>query len=100
MTPLTALIVDWGMTALWPIVGKDGTAYFSPVLFCHAGLLIGLAAISPWLLAHGRWKALFKPRALLPFFAIGLLAGALANLALLVGVQYTTSANAAIMAQI
>lgn len=100
MSPLAALITDWALTALWPIIGKDGTAYFSPALFCDAGLAIGLVALSPWLIAGGRWRVLFSRRVAFPLFMVGLLAGALASLALVTGVQYTTSANAAIMAQI
>ena len=100
MTPFAALIVDWVLTALWPIVGKDGVAYFSPALFCEAGLIIGFAALLPWLLARGRWRRLLSRSVAFPLIMVGLLAGALASLALMTGVQYTTSANAAIMAQI
>jgi len=100
MSPFHALIIDWVLTSLWPIVGKDGTAYFSPALFCEAGLLIGFVTLLPWLLACGRWKRLLSRRVVYPLLIVGLLAGALASLALTTGVQHTTSANAAIMAQI
>lgn len=100
MTPLVALVVDWILTALWPIIGKDGTAYYSPSLFCEAGLVIGCLALSPWLLQRGRWRRLFSREAFVPLLLVGLFAGTLASLAQMVGVQYTTAANAAIMAQV
>ena len=42
MTPLAALVLDWAITALWPLIGAIGMRHYSGVLFATAGLVVGL----------------------------------------------------------
>ena len=59
MTPIAALVLDWAITALWPLIGAFGMAHYSGALFTTGGLVVGLLAMSPWLLAKGRWRRIF-----------------------------------------
>jgi drug/metabolite transporter (DMT)-like permease len=99
MTPFAALISDWILTALWPLIGKSGMAYFSGPLFATAGLVVGGLLLSPWFLAGGRWRVLVSPRAGPSLLAMGFFSG-LATVIYISALAYTTPANAAIMAQI
>lgn len=99
MTPFLALILDWILTALWPLIGKAGMAYYSGPLFSTAGLLIGGVLLSPWLLSGGRWRALVAPRSGPSLLAMGFFSG-LATVIYVSALAYTTPANAAIMAQV
>jgi len=100
MHPLFYLLTGWVLTSLWPIIAKDGIQLFSGVLFLHAGLVLGLLALSPWLVSNGRWRRLFSPELLRPLFIMGLFGSGLGSFFMITALQYTTSANAAIMAQV
>lgn len=99
MPPLAALLLDWIITALWPIIAKSGTSLYSGVLFAMAGLVIGLAVLSPWLLMKGRLKLIFSRRMAPSLFMMGVFSG-MASVIYICATAYTTPANAAIMAQI
>lgn len=99
MTPLAALILDWIITAFWPILGAMGMRYYSGLLFSVAGLLIGLILILPWLLAKGRWRRIIAPDVAPYLFGVGFFSGT-ATAIYISALGYTTPANAAIMAQI
>ncbi len=99
MSPLAALILDWLMTAFWPIIGMSGLAYYSGMLFTEAGLVIGLAALAPFLFVRGRWRRLFDASTAPALAAMGFFSG-LATIIFISALAYTTPANAAIMAQI
>lgn len=99
MSPLAALLLDWALTALWPILGAIGMAHFSGVLFSQAGLAIGLVLLSPFLARRGRWKRLFARDVAPNLLAIGLFSGT-ATVIYINALAYTTPANAAIMAQV
>jgi len=99
MTPLAALVLDWAVTALWPLIGAYGMAHYSGALFATGGLVIGLAVMSPWLLAQGRWRKILS-REVAPSLAImGLCSGA-ATIIYISALAHTTPANAAIVAQV
>lgn len=99
MSPLAALVIDWAITALWPLIGAFGLAHFSGTLFATAGLVVGLLAMSPWLLAKGRWRRLLD-RDIAPSLAMmGLCSGA-ATIVYISALAHTTPANAAIVAQV
>lgn len=99
MTPLAALVLDWVITALWPLIGASGMRHYSGALFSTGGLCVGLIALSPWLLARGRWRALFS-RKLAPSLAMmGFCSGA-ATAVYISALAHTTPANAAIVAQV
>ena len=99
MSPLAALVLDWVITATWPLLAAGGVTRFSGVLFATGGLVVGLAALSPWLVAGGRWRRLVS-RELAPSFALmGLCSGG-ATVIYISALAHTTPGNAAIMAQV
>ena len=99
MTPLAALIIAWAVTALWPLLGAAGMRHYSGGLFASAGLVVGLAAMSPWLLAEGRWRKILSRRNAPSLAAMGLSSGA-ATIIYISALAHTTPANAAIVAQV
>ncbi|MBI5238913.1 MAG: DMT family transporter [Elusimicrobia bacterium] len=99
MPPFAALVGCWLLNAFWPIIGQSGLRRYSTPFFFHAGMLLGLLAVSPWLLAGGRWRRALEPRVGLPLLAMAALSCA-ASLIYLQALRYTTPANAAVMAQV
>ncbi|UPT74730.1 MAG: EamA family transporter [Elusimicrobiota bacterium] len=99
MSPLAALVVDWAITALWPLIGAYGMAHYSGSLFATGGLVVGLLAMSPWLLARGRWRLLFTREAAPSLAMMGLCSG-LATIVYISALAHMTPANAAIVAQV
>ena len=99
MIPLVALLADWVLTALWPLVGASGLRYYSGIPFMCAGLLIGLAALLPWLVVKGRMKRIFSKEAAPSLLAMGFLSG-LSTAIYILALNYTTPVNAVILAQI
>jgi len=99
LSPLAALVLDWVITATWPLLAAGGVARYSGALFATGGLAVGLIVLSPWLAARGRWRRLLS-RELAPSFAImGLCSGA-ATVIYISALAHTTPGNAAIMAQV
>jgi drug/metabolite transporter (DMT)-like permease len=99
VTPIAALILDWAITALWPLIGAFGMVHYSGALFATAGLVVGLLAMSPWLAAKGRWRRVLS-RDIAPSLAMmGLCSGA-ATVIYISALAHTTPANAAIVAQV
>jgi O-acetylserine/cysteine efflux transporter len=99
MIPLVAVLLDWVLTALWPLIGASGLRYYSGVPFMCGGLLIGLIAMSPWLAARGRWRRVISRESAPPLMIMGLFSGA-ATMIYIVALNYTTPVNAVILAQI
>ncbi len=99
MSPLTALVVDWAITALWPLIGAYGMAHYSGALFATGGLVVGLLAMSPWLLRGGRWKLVLSRDVAPSLVMMGLCSG-LATVIYISALAHTTPANAAIVAQV
>lgn len=99
MSPIAALVLDWVITALWPLIGAFGMAHYSGALFATAGLVVGLVAMSPWLLARGRWRRVFSREAAPSLAMMGLCSGA-ATVIYISALAHTTPANAAIVAQV
>lgn len=99
MTPLAALVVDWAITALWPLIGAFGMRHYSGGLFATGGLVVGLLAMSPFLLAKGRWRLVLSREAAPSLAAMGLCSGA-ATIIYISALAHTTPANAAIVAQV
>ncbi len=98
--PLAALLIDVVLTALWPIVAQAGTALYDGALFTEAGMLVGLAALAPWLLKDGRWRRLVDPELRRSMFWMGLFGSGLSTFLFISAVKWTTPANAAITAQV
>lgn len=99
MLPLAALILDWFLTALWPLVGAEGLRHYSVLPFLWAGLLIGLLAMSPFLAAKGRWRRLVSRETAPALLTMGFFSGA-ATVIYIAALRYTTPVNAVILAQI
>lgn len=99
MIPMAALVADWILTALWPLIGASGLHYYSGIVFMWAGLAIGLVAMAPWLLARGRWARMLARDAAPSLLAMGFFSG-LATAIYIIALNYTTPVNAVILAQI
>lgn len=99
VTPLAALLLDWVITALWPLIGASGMRHYSGILFSAGGLLVGLCVLLPFLLVRGRLRRVFSPKTALSLAAMGFFSG-LATAIYISALAYTTPANAAIMAQV
>jgi|CXWL01.1.fsa_nt_gi drug/metabolite transporter (DMT)-like permease len=99
MTPLAALVFAWSLTALWPLIGAAGMRHYSGGLFTTAGLCVGLTALSPYLLAQGRWRRVLSRRTAPSLAAMGFCSGA-ATVIYISALAHTTPANAAIVAQV
>lgn len=99
MSPLAALVVDWAVTALWPLIGAYGMAHYSGSLFATGGLGVGLLAMSPWLARGGRWKRVLSRDVAPSLVMMGLCSG-LATVIYISALAHTTPANAAIVAQV
>jgi drug/metabolite transporter (DMT)-like permease len=87
------------MTALWPLIGASGMQYYSGVLFATAGLIAGGLLVLPFLLAPHRLERLLDPKIASTLATMGFLSG-VASVIYISALDYTTPANAAIMAQI
>ena len=99
MIPLAALVADWVLTALWPLIGASGLRYYSGIAFMWGGLAIGLVVMAPWLFARGRWSRLLARDAAPALLAMGFFSG-LATAIYIGALNYTTPVNAVILAQI
>lgn len=99
MSPLAALVLDWILTALWPIVGKSGAARYSVPLFLEAGMVLGFLSMAPWLFLRGGARKMFSAELAPPLVMMASFSGA-ASLIYVYAVQFTTPANAGIMAQV
>lgn len=99
MLPLAALVADWVLTALWPLIGASGLRYYGGVPFMFAGLLIGLAALAPWMIARGRWRRALSREMAPSLLVMGFFSG-LATVVYISALNYTTPVNAVILAQV
>ncbi len=99
MSPMPALLVDLVVTALWPLIGAAGLAYYSTNLFMAAGLVIGSLSLLPWLAREGRLRRMISRDAGPSLAAMGLFSGA-ATLVYVAALAYTTPVNAVILAQV
>ena len=99
LSPLAALLIDWVITALWPLIGRVGVVYYSGVLFATAGLCVGALVVLPLMVAEHRWRPLLDRRILLRLAAMGFFS-AMATVIYITALSYTTPANAAMMAQV
>lgn len=99
MTPFAALVIDWALTALWPLLGASGLRYYDAFVFMVAGLVIGLALMAPFLAARGRWRRIVSREVAPSLIKMGFFSG-LASAIYLAALAYTTPVNAVILAQI
>ena len=99
MSPIAALVLDWAITALWPLIGAFGMAHYSGAYFATGGLVVGLIAMSPWLLARGRWRRIISADIAPSMGMMGLCSGA-ATVIYISALAHTSPANASIVAQV
>lgn len=99
MIPLAALVTDWVLTALWPLIGAAGLRYYSGLAFMWAGLAVGLALLAPLLLWTGRWRRVASRDVAPSLLAMGFFSG-IATAIYITALAYTTPVNAVILAQI
>lgn len=100
ITPLGAIWLTVCINSFIPILGYLAAGRISPPLFALAGSAIGFACFLPWALKNGAFALYFR-RDLWPrLLAIGLFGSALPIAALVLALQFTTPANAAILGQV
>lgn len=99
MLPLAALLADWVLTALWPLVGASGLRYYGGLPFMWGGLALGLVFLAPWLASRGRWRTIVSRRVARPLAVMGLFSG-IATVIYISALRYTTPVNAVILAQV
>jgi drug/metabolite transporter (DMT)-like permease len=96
---MVALVLDWVLTALWPLIGAAGLRYYDALVFMFAGLVIGLALMVPFAAANGHWRRVFSREAAPSLIAMGFFSG-VASAIYIAALAYTTPVNAVILAQI
>ena len=98
MSLFAALILDWAITAAWPLIGAAGMRLYSGIPFVTGGLLIGMLLLAP-LLGARRWRMILS-RQLGPSLFLMALSAGIASAVFVSALAFTTPANAAITAQI
>ncbi|HAH31984.1 MAG TPA: EamA family transporter, partial [Elusimicrobia bacterium] len=100
LTPLRAIWLNVCINSFMPILGFLAAGKISPPLFALSGSAIGFAAFLPWALKNKAFPVYFR-RDLWPrLLAVGFFGSALPIAALVLALNYTTPANAAILGQV
>ncbi|MCM2267359.1 MAG: DMT family transporter [Elusimicrobiales bacterium] len=100
ITPLGAIWLNVCINSFIPILGFLAAGRISPPLFALAGSGIGFACFIPWAVRNKAFALYFR-RDLWPrLLAIGFFGSALPIAALVMALNYTTPANAAILGQV
>jgi len=100
ITPLGAIWLTVCINSFIPILGYLAAGRISPPLFALAGSGIGFACFLPWALKNGAFKLYFRGDLWPRLLAIGFFGSALPIAALVLALNYTTPANAAILGQV
>ena len=100
ITPLGAIWLNVCINSFFPIFGYFAAGRIAPVLFAFAGSALGFACFLPCAVKNSVFPVYFR-RDLWPrLLAIGFFGSALPIAALVMALQYTTPANAAILGQV
>ena len=100
ITPLGAIWLTVCINSFIPILGYLAAGKISPPLFALAGSALGFACFVPWIIKNKMFPVYFR-RDLWPrLLAVGLFGSALPIAALVLALNYTTPANAAILGQV
>ncbi|OGR50148.1 MAG: hypothetical protein A2X34_04805 [Elusimicrobia bacterium GWC2_51_8] len=100
LTPLSALWINVVLSSFVPILGFFAAGRVSPPLFALSGSALGFAAFLPWAIKNKAFPVYFR-RGLWPrLLAVGFFGSALPIAALVLALNYTTPANAAILGQV
>jgi len=99
MSPLTSLWISWLFTSTWPIAGQSGVNSISPVLFAWISAFLGALYFVPWAYRNTAWKKFARRDIIINLAGLGLFGSALPVVLFFFALQYTTPANAAILAQ-
>lgn len=100
VTPLGAIWLTVCINSFIPILGYLAAGRVSPPLFALAGSAIGFACFVPWILRNGGLRPYFEGGVWPRLFAVGFFGSALPIAALVLALNYTTPANAAILGQV
>jgi len=100
MTPLAALWTNWLFTSTWPIVGKIGVSAISAELLAFLGAVLGFIYFLPWLVRNHAFSQLTEKKYVPNLLIMGAFGSAFPIALFTMGLQYTTPANAAILAQV
>ncbi len=99
LTPIQGLLTSTFITAIYPIVGKYGVGYISPSYILLLGTFITVLYFAPWLTKNKMWGRFFARDVYKKLIVVGLFGSALPFLIMLLALNYTTPANAAILNQ-
>ena len=99
MLPYAALIADWVITALWPLIGRAGLHHYAAIPFMWAGLVVGFVSLLPALMSKGRWRRVLSPSVAKSLIAMAVFSG-VATLIYIAALNETTPVNAVIVAQV
>lgn len=100
ITPLRAIWLVVGINSFFPIVAFVAAGRMSPPLFALSGSVLGFACFVPWIVRNNVFPRYFKPGVWPRLLAVGFFGSALPIAAMVMALQYTTPANAAILAQV
>lgn len=87
------------LTASWPIAGRYASHWFDPVTYAFLAIAGGFVSILPFL-DRERWRLITGPQLRSRLFWVGALGSGIPGILLLVAVNLTTPANAAIVCQV
>ncbi len=99
MLPYAALVADWVLTAWWPLIGRAGLGFYSPIVLLWAGLVVGLVSLGPALAFRGRWRRVISASVAPSLIGMAFFSG-VAMLIYISTLKYTTPVNAVIVAQV
>jgi drug/metabolite transporter (DMT)-like permease len=98
MSPIIAIWINWVFTSTFPLCTAFAVRSFHPVILAWATATLGFVYFSPN--KEIKVRDFFAPALRGPLFMMGFFGSALPIVLLSTAMQYTTPANAAILAQI
>ena len=100
LKPLSALWINVVITSFAPILAFFAAGRISPPLFALSGSALGFAVFLPWVIKNKAFPVYFRRDLWLRLLAVGFFGTALPIAALVLALNYTTPANAAILSQV
>ena len=100
ITPLGAIWLTVCINSFIPVMGYFATGRISPPLFALAGSAVGFACFLPWAVKNKIFPVYFRSDLWPRLLVIGFFGSALPIAALVLALNYTTPANAAILGQV
>ena len=100
MNPVTAIWINWLFTSTFPLCTAFAVRSFHPVVLAWATASLGFLYFLPGMRKAGGIGGFFAPGLRGPLFMMGFFGSAMPIVLISTAMQYTTPANAAILAQI